>query len=265
MQPDPEGSKVAGNGDSDKTYRNTHVDGATGKSFAIVRQYAESKTISWKVQRIVRKNRLPYSPHAKFLPHTEISRQVGRQAVLLELSRSMTTLPPDSDPEEYQKILTILYLMKQPEKIDLFVKAGVTDQHLPLEYQPYDEKREVRTGLGSLKTPDSPSIFFDGSEDAEDFVELQWGVLAHVFAIPDNTIIPQYQLDPRQILPFNKYRQVTWKGGSGEVFKAKIHPDYHFWNESKVRTLVWCGQNHCLTHSRSTRKGNTATSSRLKC
>jgi serine/threonine protein kinase len=198
-----------------------------------VRYLAESKRTRWKVKRAAQKHRSPNDLHKQFLPSADISQLVGRRAVCLELFKATNKVSGIRNPESYEKILAILYLMKQPELLTVFVDNGACDAHLPFDYQEIKED-DRRLVLRSRNAPNPRTVHLSEEANVREFAALQWCVLAHVFALPFEMDVPHYQLGESVILPFKKLRRVSYGGCSGTVYKAKIHPDYHSWNEVSV-------------------------------
>jgi hypothetical protein len=182
-----------------------------------------------------------YLRHA-FLTDSRIDELVTDDAVQFELSkanRSMTKIvrirkPPIVAEEcaSYRKILAILYLMKRPSKIRLFVKHGVCDSDLPL--------REGSCPIGprsfyELRSQKSGStVRFKKPVHAIEFLERQWSVLVPFFHGSDGTHIPHNDFGSDVILPFISQEETATEGGSGKVFKVEIHPDQHSLRKEKV-------------------------------
>jgi hypothetical protein len=179
----------------------------------------------------------------RFIPESRIRDIVRDEVIQAELSKSNKPMYKPSrmmrapvvakDYALYRKILAILYLMKRPSKIRLFVKSGVCDKHLPLKeiQHPVGHNRSVT--LTSLNIPESPRMEFKRPEDADEFLQRQWSVLAPVFVGSDKAV-PHDNLEHEMILPFLSETTIAKEGGSSKVFKAKIHPDHHRLSQKDV-------------------------------
>ncbi|EUC34846.1 hypothetical protein COCCADRAFT_35545 [Bipolaris zeicola 26-R-13] len=171
----------------------------------------------------------------KFIPRSHVKKIVTAEAVQIELDRSnyptfrrihrdpVTT----DDYSAYRKILAILYLIKKPSKIRMFVQYGVCDKDLPLvkcnsSNNPYYSP-ELRSRNNHLAQP----IIFRRRDYADDFLEKQWTVLAPVFAKSEEDRNAHIVLESDEILPFISQSEVTRQGGFGDVYKTEIHPDHH--------------------------------------
>ena len=181
-----------------------------------------------------------------FLPEVEIEKIVTSAVVQRELSNSNYSkfgrigkqrLSID-DGTPYVKILTVLYLMKQPSKIRLFIKSGVCDKHLPLERDPHSDRLDGSYSLISRYDSEAGLISFKRQDYAEEFLEHQWSVLVPIFIGADGAAIPHVDLDSETILPFLTYTEVPKRGGSSRVFETEIHPEHDRLDKMKVRYNV---------------------------
>jgi hypothetical protein len=142
----------------------------------------------------------------------------------------------------YKRVMTILFLMKRPSKIRLFVKSGLRDDHLPFKKTQLPGVANRSVALTSRNVPRAPSMEFAKPEDADEFLDRQWLVLAPMFSQSDG-IIRHYDFEQETILPFLPETTIAKKGGSSKVIKAKIHPDHHNLSQAKVSidyTWQWC-------------------------
>ncbi|CAN9095128.1 unnamed protein product [Alternaria alternata] len=172
----------------------------------------------------------------KFIPESQIRDIVQDEVIQAELSKSNKSVGKPSrmlkapvvskNYESYRKILAILYLMKRPSKIRLFVKAGLCDDQLPFKKAQHLGRFDRSATLTSRNTPGSANIKFTRPEDADEFLDRQWSVLAPVFSGSDG-IVPHDDFECESILPFLPETTIAKEGGSSKVFKAKIHPDHH--------------------------------------
>lgn len=178
-----------------------------------------------------------------FLPEVEIEKIVTSAVVQQELSNSNYSKfgrigkqrLSIEDGTPYMKILTVLYLMKHPSKIRLFIKSGVCDKHLPLEKDPHSDRPDGSYSLISRHDPKAGPISFKRQDYADDFLEHQWSVLVPIFIGADGAAIPHADLDSETILPFLIYTEVPKRGGSSRVFETEIHPEHDRLDNVKVR------------------------------
>ncbi|CAN9267879.1 unnamed protein product [Alternaria alternata] len=178
----------------------------------------------------------------KFIPESQIRDIVRDEVIQAELSKSNKSIGKPSrmlkapvvsnNYESYRRILAILYLMKRPSKIRLFVKAGLCDDQLPFKKAQHLGRFDRSATLTSRNTPGSPNIKFTRPEDADEFLNRQWSVLAPVFFGSDG-IVPHDDFECESILPFLPETTIAKEGGSSKVFKAKIHPDHHNLSQPK--------------------------------
>jgi hypothetical protein len=179
------------------------------------------------------RNFRPIDPHVTFIPDKKIDQLVKPQDINIELSRSRTEPLVTDAPEEFRKILTILYLLKLPRKIRRFVQRSVRDVDLPFDNFIKIESSGKRAVLRSRNRPDAEVPF----EEAEDFVKHQWSALAFVFRPLKRPGVPHYKIPSEVILPFQSHRRLDRRGASGQVYKTRIHPDYYYWKaKSKVKS-----------------------------
>jgi hypothetical protein len=179
----------------------------------------------------------------KFIPESQIQQIVQDQVIQAELYKSNKSIGKPSrmlkapvvskDYASYRKILAILYLIKRPSKIRMFVKVGLRDCHLPLKKTQHPSGTDRSVTLTSQNTPEAPGVRFVRGEDAEEFLERQWSVLAPVF-VGSHETVPHIDLEDNSILPFLSETIIAKEGGSSKVFKAKIHPDHHHLSETDV-------------------------------
>ena len=173
-----------------------------------------------------------------FIPEPEIKRIVSRKAVEQNLSKSnysrlgrMGKEPISiKDDAPYVKILTVLYLMKQPTKIRLFVKSGVCDRDLPLDRI---QRPDGSYALRSRYNSQACVVSFKRRDYTEDFLDHQWSVLAPTFMRTDD-VVPHVHLEPEVILPFLSCIEVSKQGGSSRVFKTVIQSDHDLLDKTKV-------------------------------
>ncbi|OAL55164.1 kinase-like protein [Pyrenochaeta sp. DS3sAY3a] len=233
-----ENDRSAGiDGDVEKVVQVTYADEAIETPYDWIRRYiadVTSQKISHKIKRIAQNHRSS-DYHKQFLPRSEIEKVVGKPAVLLELSRHKDPIRVVK-PDNYQKILAVLHLLKMPEVIRAFIVASVSDVHLPFGETTIvaEDGRRVK-GLRSRRFPDIYCTPFARQDDVQVFLEQQWSVISHVFEASDGNHVPSYRLDPEIILPYCEYRLTGRKGAYGNIYRTRIHPDHHPWDWSKKK------------------------------
>jgi hypothetical protein len=122
-------------GDQEKVVNLTYGDEISETPYGLLRKCVDdvtSQRISRKLKSVAQKHRSA-DYHVQFLPSSRIGKVLGKSAVLLELSRHKEIIPKGAEPNEYQKILAVLYLAKMPSVIGAFVTAGVGDAYLPFD------------------------------------------------------------------------------------------------------------------------------------
>jgi hypothetical protein len=138
-----------------------------------------------------------------------------------------------SQPTSYQKVFAILMLMGRTKRIWSFVKEGVSDADLPLA-------KVRRDGIFELRRCGNAQAHLRCLRKQSDiigFVTRQWCVLAPVFGQPDGEKLLHCDADKSQIMPFVYWENASRQGGSGEVHKARIHPDHHAFDNSEASTI----------------------------
>ncbi|CAN9210178.1 unnamed protein product [Alternaria alternata] len=185
-----------------------------------------------------------------FVSEPDIRRIVSPEAVHQELARSnfskLERIRKDpitiEDGGPYVKILAILYLIKKPTKIRLFVQSGVCDRDLPLEQDPRRDGPEGSYALRSRHNNQACTILFKRRDYAVDFLEHQWTVLAPTFVRNDAAVVPLVEIEPEVVLPFLSHQEVLKQGGSSKVFRTVIQPDHDLLGNTKpevTNKLTW--------------------------
>jgi hypothetical protein len=198
----------------------------------------------------------------KFVPESKLREIVTAEVVQNELQKSnysnlrrMKTRPITvTDGSAYQKILTILYLIKQPSKIRMFVKHGICDQDLPLVKCPILNKNRSLPGLKSAKKPAAVPIKFKRRDYTEEFFENQWRVLAPCFAGSNESGVQHSRLEPQSILPFVSHTKISRQGGFSDVYRTEIYPDHHQLSSVGVSYLSFTQLSRIILILESTRK-----------
>ncbi|EUC46751.1 hypothetical protein COCMIDRAFT_4172 [Bipolaris oryzae ATCC 44560] len=171
----------------------------------------------------------------RFVPNSHVREIVTSEAVRIELDKSnySTFRRIHKDPvttedySAYKKILTILYLIKKPSKIRMFVSYGVCDKDLPLGIHQTSNKPHCLPELRSRSNHSARPIVFRRRDYTDDFFHSQWKVLAPVFGNHEERRDRPIVLEPEVILPFISHSKVTRESGFGDVYKTEIHPDHH--------------------------------------
>ena len=140
----------------------------------------------------------------------------------------------------YQKIFAILQTGTVPlDFIFELLQEGISDQDLPL--RPLDPSRpfEVRRRKGSRHPVQCMKSW--GTNRIKNFCAEQWFVVSPFFARGDHNDVQRYPLEDEDVLPFTyDSRDEGWargnpgfleRGGFGEVFKVRIHPDHHSFHD----------------------------------
>ena len=169
-----------------------------------------------------------------FLPHGKLEDLVTAEVVQMELDKSncsklarMRSPITVEDGSAYLKILSILYLMKQPSKIRIFAKNKVCDIHLPLERCSESKKDIGYHVLRSRYKKGAAHVKFKRRDYADDFFENQWKVLVPILVGNGEGRVLPGVFEPESILPFISHDGVLKQGGSSDVFKTEIHCDHH--------------------------------------
>jgi hypothetical protein len=135
---------------------------------------------------------------------------------------------------EYRKIFAILLLIDRPSRIRSFLETGICDNDLPLVKASRDPSK-----LEPTNASDTPLRCFKkwrGSTIAR-FEEQQWTVLAPIFKRLDGERVVHRELQRGRMLPFTSWEKAAPRGGFGQVYKAKIHPDHYCFHNAKVCIL----------------------------
>lgn len=178
--------------------------------------------------------------HREWLPESEIEK-ISQTEVTTALLRSRKRPIEVKRPEQYRRILAILYFMKQPTKIRRFIESGICDTDLPLCLADDSGRKGVTCTLRSQKESDNASkVRFKKREEAEEFCNRQWTVLAPVFVQSEAEPIPHKSLRKETVLPFRTTLRSDRKGAFGEVSHVEIHPDHY-------KPAVCCPVNESLS------------------
>jgi hypothetical protein len=185
-------------------------------------------------------SRVDYLPkrfkHRPWWPVTKV--WIGSTEDHKRVQRAQNEWPQTASPQPgrlcFQQILAILLLMGRSKKIWDFVKEEVSDVDLPFV--------KVRNkGIFGLQRRDKPHSLvrcLKKQSDITEFAARQWCVLAPFFGEPDRDRISHHILAESQILPFVYWQNPHRQGGSGQVYKAEIHPDHHVFGKLEVRVSL---------------------------
>jgi len=162
-----------------------------------------------------------YGTHNYFIPCTKIAQIIRPESVsrLLRELPGVATPPPEAQADEawkdlavricpyidgddrpsYQRILAILCRIKKPDRIMDFVRLGVDDSKLPLQYV------EAR-GSSGLALNEDRGVFLPlheswDKDDHMDFHRVQWQLLPAFFSVEGDKIV-HYRFRPGEVLPF---------------------------------------------------------------
>jgi len=199
----------------------------------ITRSLQQASEISYRQQRFIPESRIRDIVHEKVV-QTNLFKS---HSTMGKPSRTLQTMVIPGDYMSYRKILAILYLMKRPSKIRLFVQSGLCDEHLPLKKIQGPKDVDRATTMTSRRMQKSPSIRFKRLDDADEFLDRQWWVLAPIFDRPSEGVSHK-DLECEAVLPFLSETMIAKEGGSSQVFKAKIHPDHHRLSQSDVSAIL---------------------------
>ncbi|KAJ4318653.1 hypothetical protein N0V84_006741 [Fusarium piperis] len=128
-----------------------------------------------------------------FWPEGLLNRIMSTHGVLKSLHPSAEGYSSHIVPDECVKIYALLTLMKRAEKLVDFVKEGLQDQDLPLEYNGNDFWRHGK-----------PLNCFQGwgHSEKEDFDHKQWGFVTPFLQLGPDHSLQHYELDIRTIIPW---------------------------------------------------------------
>jgi hypothetical protein len=184
-----------------------------------------------------------------FLPDSQLNALVTDDVITFELSKPKSSMKllrfgkrpviPE-DCASYRRILAILYLMKRPSLITVFIKHKVRDTDLPLDKVLSPKAFRNVYELRSRHNRQAHYIHFKKHADAHEFWRKQWSVLVQTFADCNGSNVPHddfTDLEPETILPFLS-KDPIGMGGSGQVYKVRIHPEYHSLPRTNVRPRI---------------------------
>jgi len=159
---------------------------------------------------------------------------------ILPLSPSLGQAKKLAGSPSWMKLFAILVMMKVPGKISLFIRAGISDSHLPLRTNRVAQKWVCHSPIGTskpLECPRSPKGSIWNSHLDDMFNSYQWHFLSPFFDMRSPELV-QYAFDKRIPLPIIEDGDSDGKpvgGGFSKVRKVRIHPAHH---NDTVRCLV---------------------------
>jgi hypothetical protein len=175
------------------------------------------------------------------VPESEIAK-ISDTEVRIALHQSRKNPIDVSEPESYRRILAVLYFMKQPTKIRRFIESEICDYDLPLRLAENSGGKALvsvsvteRNSNIAVRPAEERMIRLKKREDAEEFCNRQWTVLAPVFSQSEAEQVPHKFLMKETVLPFKSAVRSDRRGAFGEVSHIEIHSDHL---EPKVRQFV---------------------------
>jgi hypothetical protein len=140
------------------------------------------------------------------------------------------------------RIFAILALFEKVKEIGNFIRDGLYDCHLPFTLSSTRDdglrqlERHGENGGQSVELFSSWQVW-----ELELYAEhMQWQVLSPYFQLSTSkhSTILHYNLSPKTILPFIEKDDFRRRGGFGEVFRVKIHPENHNCCQDPVSILM---------------------------
>lgn len=137
-----------------------------------------------------------------------------------------TTRNPSTISKPCFKIFAILVLINKVDLIDYFQKNSLCDDDLPFHYTSDFEKMwpNNKEEKDHVQFPDEVD-----DEFIEDFVRVQWQLLAPSFESPQSSSLRCnfYEFDDKTILPITNVSQNKHTGGFGVVERVQLHEEHH--------------------------------------
>ncbi len=144
--------------------------------------------------------------------------------------------------KSFRKVFATLLLIEWPGEIRKFIEEGVCDADLPLRKS---EECGKNARAFSLYRKDAPGVSlkcFEGWKRAtvEQFERYQWKLVAPFFSRGEDDTTRHWVFQDEVILPFI-HQEHAHSGAHGKVFKVKIHPEHHDFNENKASLPLTLG------------------------
>jgi hypothetical protein len=183
--------------------------------------------------------------HREWVPESELAK-ISVTEIKVALCQSRKKPIDVQRPEAYRRILAVLYFMKQPTKLRRFMESGVSDLHLPLRVaensggkalvcaSPIEEDIKSSATIAEQRI-----VRLKKREDAEEFCDRQWTVLAPVFTRSEAEPIPHRCMIEKMVLPFKSAVRSDRRGSFGEVSHVEIHPDHYGTEVCQHATLAF--------------------------
>ena len=161
-------------------------------------------------ERLLQTVQMTYA-YMRFIPAGDLENIITKACVEKELLDQGLNAYTPYVLEHARKIFVILVLIRMLHRLPSFVGNGVDDKSLPLAGTVFE--------LAKRSENSSPSSWLN-LDAIQDFLEMQWIVLAPVFSQGSHL-----ELADEMILPFIDARQIN-AGAFGTVQKIKIHHDH---------------------------------------
>jgi hypothetical protein len=225
--------------------RPTHYDGSEGPLQA--RLFKEIEETRKGMALVDREN-------TGFVPRQQQLRIMTESLVAEELSKIGKSMKEDASTicghftqgrekgeshehrgKSFRKIFATLLLIEWPGEIRKFIEEGVCDADLPL-IKSNESGNSAKTFSLYRKTAPGVSLkCFEGWKriTLEQFERYQWKLVAPFFSRGEDDNTRHWLFQDRVILPFT-HKEIAHSGAHGNVFKVKIHPEHHDFNENKV-------------------------------
>jgi hypothetical protein len=135
----------------------------------------------------------------------------------------------------FRKILAILLLIERPGTIRKFIEEGLCDANLPLIKVPDAKKIKAFSLCRKSGATHCSLKCLRGwkRQTLVQFEQWQWTMLAPFLYRGEKDKVMHYTLPGEVILPFT-YREHICSGAHGDIFKVKIHPEHHNFNNDQV-------------------------------
>jgi hypothetical protein len=137
--------------------------------------------------------------------------------------------------KSFRKVFATLLLIERPGEIRKFIEEGVCDADLPLRKSKESGKNAKTFSLYRRDAPGVSLKCFERWKRAtlEKFERYQWKLVAPFFSRGEDDKARHWLFQDEVILPFT-HQEHAHSGAHGKVFKVKIHPEHHDFNENKV-------------------------------
>ena len=179
---------------------------------------------------------------------TKLPSEAVRKICGSDQSREPSTSEKDLHPINiFRKIFAILVLIDKPRYIEKFIEDGICDAHLPLGIY---NTRTILSKSWLCRNDTSTAVRLRCSEkwsnnSIRQFYKSQWIVLSPFFKLEDDGKPRHLKVPNDAVLPFESIEHAG-KGGFGDVYKIRIHPDHHNFSSSEVRGADTLSCSHLL-------------------